>query len=293
MAKQPEKKKDDVETTGHSWDGIEEYNNPLPKWWVWVFYATIIWGIGYTIAYPAWPGINQATSGLLNWSTRANVAEEIETFAERNAPKNTALEEVELASFVEETDTELYAYARSSGAAVYQTWCAQCHGSGAAGGVGYPNLQDDDWLWGGTIEDIHTTIRVGVRNPDTDEDYLRVSEMPAFGADELLEEEQIEQVVNYVMSMSGEPKDASLVEAGQEVYLDNCAACHGDDGQGDTFQGAPNLADAIWLYGGDYASIRETVWNSRNGVMPQWQDRLTEAQMRAVATYVHQLGGGE
>ncbi len=288
MSKKPVHNDNDPDTTGHSWDGIEEFNNPLPKWWVWVFYATIVWGIGYTIAYPAWPLVNSATAGLLGYSTRAEVAAEIAEFEAKNAGINERLAGVELASIGD--DAELYGYAVSSGEAVFRTWCAQCHGSGAAGAVGYPNLLDDDWLWGGDIDSIHYTISHGIRNEeDLDSHY---SEMPAFG--EILEEGEIVAAVNYVQSLSGgAPNDASVVAAGEEIYLDNCSACHGEAGEGDVFQGAPNLADAIWLYGGDYDTLIETVTYSRFGVMPPWQSRLSEAQIRAVATYVHQLGGGE
>ena len=291
MAKQPVKKQD-PDTTGHSWDGIEEFNNPLPRWWLWIFYACIVWGIWYSVAYPAWPGVKSATAGYLGFSTRAQVAEEIATAEAKNAAINEKLASVELASIA--TDPELEGYAKSAGAAVFKTWCAQCHQTNGAGAVGYPNLQDDDWLWGGTMEDIHLTLLHGIRS-ETDDDS-RYSEMPAYGRDELLEEEEIEQVVNYVMSLTpnvNPPKDPSLVEAGAVIFEDNCAACHMEDGSGDRSQGAPNLADAIWLYGGDYAAISETVHNSRFGVMPDWNERLSEAQIRAVATYVHQLGGGE
>ncbi|MBE1285673.1 MAG: cytochrome-c oxidase, cbb3-type subunit III [Rhodobacteraceae bacterium] len=282
-------------TTGHSWDGIEEWDNPMPRWWVWTFYLTIIWAVGYTIAYPAWPMINSATAGVLGWSTRGDVAAEISAVEEANAPINAKLEAAELTAIA--GDSELNSYAVSAGAAVFKTWCAQCHGSGAAGAKGYPNLLDDDWLWGGTIEDIHFTISHGIRNEDSDD--ARYSEMPAFGRDDLLEKEEISQVVNYVMSLSGEPNDASKVEAGAVIYADNCASCHADDGTGDIYQGAPNLADALWLYGGSYEDITETVNYSRYGVMPPWSadaspaGRLTEAQVRAVSLYVHQLGGGE
>ena len=290
MAKQPHKKQD-VETTGHEWDGIQEFNNPLPRWWLWVFYACIAWGVWYSVAYPAWPGLKTATAGYLGFSTRAQVAENIAEFEEKLAPMNDKLASVELASIAD--DSELRGYAVSAGAAVFKTWCAQCHGSGAAGAKGYPNLLDDDWLWGGTIEDIHTTITHGIRN--TDDEDARFSQMPAFGRDELLEKEQIAQVVNYVMSISAgnTPQDASLVAEGEVVFQDNCAACHMEDGTGDRFQGAPNLTDAIWLFGGDYASLYETVYNARYGVMPNWNTRLSEAEIRAVATYVHGLGGGE
>ena len=291
MAKQPVKK-EDPSTTGHSWDGIEEFNNPLPRWWLWIFYACIVWAIWYSIAYPAWPGVKSATAGYLGFSTRAQVAEDIATAEAKNAAINEKLASVELASIA--TDPELEGYAKSAGAAVFKTWCAQCHQTNGAGAVGYPNLQDDDWLWGGTMEDIHLMLLHGIRS-ETDDDS-RYSEMPAFGRDELLEEEEISQVVNFVMSLTpnvNPPQDPSMVEAGAVVFEDNCAACHMEDGSGDRAQGAPNLADAIWLYGGDYAAISETVHNSRFGVMPDWNERLSEAQIRAVATYVHQLGGGE
>ncbi|MDA5557222.1 cytochrome-c oxidase, cbb3-type subunit III [Shimia sp. MMG029] len=289
MTNKSKKFEGDPNTTGHSWDGIEEFDNPMPRWWLWVFYATIIWGVGYTIAYPAWPGVSSATAGLVGWSSRADVVEEIQIAEEKLAPINAKLEAAELTQIA--ADEELNSYATSAGAAVFKTFCAQCHGSGAAGGVGYPNLLDNDWLWGGDIENIYLTVKHGIRNEEDDD--ARYSEMPAFG--ELLEKEEIEQVVNYVMSLSGDPVDASLVDAGAVVYEDNCSACHMENGTGDREQGAPNLVDALWLYGGDYASIKETVTYSRYGVMPSWsyRDRLSEAQIRAVSSYVHQLGGGE
>ncbi|MFY0596953.1 MAG: cytochrome-c oxidase, cbb3-type subunit III [Cognatishimia sp.] len=288
MSKKPVQKQD-IPTTGHEWDGIQEYDNPMPRWWLWCFYLCIIWGIGYSIAYPAWPGIKGATEGLLGYSTRGEVAAEIDAVNTRNEAINARLASAELTAI--EDDAELNGYAKSAGAAVFKTWCAQCHGSGAAGSKGYPNLLDNDWLWGGDIEAIHETVTAGIRNEDND--LARYSEMPAFGRDELLEDEQIDQVVNFVMSLSGEPMDASMVTEGATVYADNCSSCHGDAGLGDRDQGAPNLADAIWLFGGSYDDIRETVVNSRFGVMPSWDTRLTEAQIRAVSAYVHQLGGGE
>ncbi|MGB8622976.1 MAG: cytochrome-c oxidase, cbb3-type subunit III [Paracoccaceae bacterium] len=280
---------DEVETTGHSWDGIEEYNNPLPRWWLWTFYATILFALLYTIAYPAWPLINGATPGILGYSTRANVAQEIERVDQMNAPieaklVNTALTEIP-------SQPDLMNYAVNAGGAVFQTWCAQCHGAGAAGvqGKGYPNLLDDDWLWGGTIEDIHYTVTHGIRN-ETDPD-ARYSQMPAFG--EILSEEEIAQVVQYVRKLSGQDFDPALATPGETIFVDNCAACHTENGTGDQAMGAPNLTDAIWLYGGDVTSLTTTVTQARFGVMPAWQGRLSEADIRAVATYVHQLGGGE
>jgi len=286
MSKKSDQKQE-VETTGHVWDGIEEYNNPLPRWWLWILYACIAWGIWYVIAYPAWPMINQATAGYKGWSTRANIAVELAEAEAANAEINAKLASTELTMIAK--DPELQSYAASAGNAVFKTWCAQCHGSGAAGAKGYPNLLDNDWLWGGDVDAIHTTIRHGIRSDDDDD--TRYSEMPKFG--ELLEQEEIAQVVNFVMSLSGTPDDASMVAPGTVVFADNCASCHADDGTGDREQGAPNLTDAIWLYGGDYDTLTQTVTNSRFGVMPPWSTRLSEAEMRAVAAYVHQLGGGE
>jgi cytochrome c oxidase cbb3-type subunit 3 len=214
---------------------------------------------------------------------------------EANKAINDKLASVELEEIA--ADADLHSYALNAGGAVFRTWCAQCHGSGAAGASGYPNLLDNDWLWGGTLEDIHLTITHGIRNEE-DED-ARYSEMPAFGRDELLEEAEITQVVNYVMTLSGlDAQDPAAAEAGAVVYEDNCSSCHAEDGTGDIYQGAPNLADALWLFKGadnkiDYNDIYETVYNARYGVMPAWQTRLSESEIRAVATYVHGLGGGQ
>ena len=276
-----------IDTTGHIWDGIKELNNPLPRWWLWCFYLTIIWGIGYTIAYPAWPLINSATAGLLGYSTRAEVAEDIARFEEANAEITAQLASADL-NTLDETP-ELMRFASSKGAAVFRTNCSQCHGSGAAGAVGYPNLLDDDWLWGGDFENIEYTIRHGIRN---EEDWdARYSEMTAF--DEIFTDEEVDATVQYVRQISGQEHDAALAEQGSPLFLDNCASCHGDDGQGDRLLGAPNLTDAIWLYGGDAASLEQTVRYARFGVMPPWGSRLTEAEVKAVTAYVHQLGGGE
>jgi len=276
-------------TTGHQWDGIEEWNNPLPRWWLWTFYATIIWGLIYTIAYPAWPLVNQATAGFLGFSTRAQVQEDIDAQLAANASLNTQLEEIELVALVD--DPNLSGYAVNKGAAVFRANCSQCHGSGAAGvqAAGYPNLLDDDWLWGGTMDEIAYTIRHGIRN---EQDFdAHWSQMPAYG--EILSEEEIDQVVNHVLAISGQEHDAAKAEAGSEIFLGQCSGCHMETGMGDKTQGAPNLTDAIWLYGGDYDTLVETVTHSRFGVMPAWGLRLTEAEVRAAAAYVHQLGGGE
>lgn len=281
----------EVPTTGHQWDGIQEYDNPMPRWWVWVFYATIVWGVGYTVAYPAWPLIEGATRGYLGYDSRTEVAAEIQSVDARNAEVKAKLIATDLNEIG--TDEALAGYAKQAGAAVFKTNCAQCHGAGAAGvqSLGYANLLDDDWLWGGTMEDIHLTVAHGIRN--TTDPEARYSEMPKFGVDELLEEEQIGQVVEYVLQISGQEHDAGLALAGQTVFGDNCSACHMEDGSGDRAQGAPRLTDAVWLYGGSREEITESVVKARYGVMPDWNERLSEDQIRAVSFYVHSLGGGE
>ncbi len=290
-AKRVTTKPGDVQTTGHSWDGIEEYDNPMPRWWVWVFYATIVWGIGYSIAHPAWPMLTKATPGLLGSSTRADVAAEIKRFDDANATIKQALVDADLTTV--SADPNLMTFAQNAGAAVFRTNCTTCHGSGANGvaGKGYPSLLDDDWLWGGDIENIHLTITHGIRN--TTDDDARYSEMPKFGVDEILEKPQIDEVVEYVLKLSGQEHDATLASAGETVFVENCAACHMEDGSGDITQGAPKLTDAIWLYGGSREKIVETVTYARFGVMPNWNAILTEDEIRAVALYVHSRGGGQ
>lgn len=287
MSRKPKIKQGDPDTTGHSWDGIEEFNNPLPRWWLWTLYATIIWAIGYAILYPAWPLISRATPGLLGYSTRAEVAADIKTFEEANAPIEAKLVATSLDAIA--ADPELANYTRNAGAAVFRINCAQCHGAGAAGAKGYPNLLDNDWLWGGSIDAIYRTVSHGIRNT-TDPD-ARFSQMPAFG--EILSPDEIGEVVNHVRAISGQDHDAALAAKGATIFADNCAVCHGENGHGDREQGAPNLTDAIWLYGGDVDTLTTTVTKARFGVMPAWTRRLSEADVRAVASYVHGLGGGE
>ncbi|NNF23735.1 MAG: cytochrome-c oxidase, cbb3-type subunit III [Rhodobacteraceae bacterium] len=288
--------KKEPDTTGHVWDGIREYDNPMPRWWLWTFYITIIWGIGYTIARPAWPLIEGATPGISGYSTRAEVAKDIEAVNEANAGATQELASIELALL--SGNSELQQYAVNAGAAIFRANCSQCHGSGAAGvqASGYPNLLDDDWLWGGAIDDIAYTITHGIRNEQSPDS--RWSQMPAFG--EILSEEEIAAAVNYVRSISDQEHDAALAAQGAEIYLEQCSACHGEAGMGDPTIGAPNLVDAIWLYGGSEEHLTETITYSRFGVMPAWGEEyrpggggLDQAEINAVAAYVHQLGGGE
>ncbi|MBC6441973.1 MAG: cytochrome-c oxidase, cbb3-type subunit III [Rhodobacteraceae bacterium] len=276
-----------TDTTGHDWDGIRELNTPLPRWWLWTFYLTIFWGIGYTFAYPAWPLLQGATPGLLGYSTRGEVAAEIAAVDARNAELAGRLASADLATLAR--DDPAYHFGVAGGAAVFRANCSQCHGAGAAGAPGYPNLLDDAWLWGGTPEAIEYTVRHGIRN-ETDED-ARWSEMPAFK--DILEKTDITAVVEYVLSISQQDNDAALAAIGQDIFADNCSSCHGAAGRGDQQQGAPDLTDAIWLYGGDRDALTHTVRYARFGVMPPWGGRLSEDEIKAVTLYVHQLGGGE
>ncbi|MEM9795042.1 MAG: cytochrome-c oxidase, cbb3-type subunit III [Pseudomonadota bacterium] len=278
-----------TETTGHVWDGIEELNTPLPRWWLWTFYATCVWGLIYVILFPAWPLVSQATTGALGWSSRGEVAAEIDRVNLSNAELTDSLVTTDLA--VLEANEPLHRFAVSAGASVFRNNCSQCHGAGAAGVVasGYPNLLDDDWLWGGTLEQIAYTVRHGIRNEDDPEAHF--SEMPAFEG--ILSDEEISATAAYVRSLSELEHDAVLAADGEGLFLDNCAACHGDNGLGDRDIGAPNLADAIWLRGGSQDAIEQQLRYPRHGVMPPWGERLGEAEVRAVSAYVHSLGGGE
>jgi cytochrome c oxidase cbb3-type subunit 3 len=289
MAQKVENERDEVtgtKTTGHDWDGITELDTPLPRWWLWTLYACIVWGIGYTIAYPAWPLISSTTQGMLGYSSRADLHAAVADHAEGQKIYTDPIAAMEMDAIA--ADEDLAQFARAGGAAVFRTNCSQCHGSGATGSKGYPNLQDDDWLWGGTAEDIRLTIAHGIRFADDDD--TRVSEMPAFGRDEILTKAEIEAVADHVLSLSGQ---GIATEAGRAIFADNCAACHGENGEGEPALGAPSLGDAVWLYGGDRDTVIATITRSRAGVMPAWAHRLSESQIRQVALYVHDLGGGE
>jgi cytochrome c oxidase cbb3-type subunit 3 len=276
-------------TTGHEWDGIKELNTPLPRWWIITFYITIVWAIGYWIVYPAWPMLWGHTTGILHYSSRAEVAVELANLEKIRGDKMVALGAASLADI--EKDPALLALARARGKTVFGDNCAPCHGSGGAGAKGYPNLNDDDWLWGGTLDQIMQTIQFGARSGH---EKTHEGQMLAFGKDGTLKKDQIVTVANYVRSLSGlstaKGYDAS---AGAKIFAENCAVCHGDAGKGNQELGAPNLADKIWLYGSDEAAIIDTVTNGRSGVMPAWVGRLDPATIKAMAVYVHSLGGGK
>jgi len=278
-----------IETTGHDWDGIKELNNPLPRWWIWTFYVTVAWGLAYTVVYPAWPLLSSSTQGIFGWSSRASLAESVSAADAARADLVSAVAEKDVAAIV--ADDNLRQFAINGGKAAYKVNCVQCHGSGATGSPGYPNLNDDDWIWGGTIEEIHTTLMHGVRS-EADDD-TRLSDMPAFGADDLLDDDQISDVAWYVRKISGQEADEAAAGRGASVYADECASCHGDNGEGVRDVGGPRLSDAIWLYGGSHDEIVVQIAKPRQGVMPGWQARLGDVTVKQMAVYVHSLGGGE
>lgn len=278
-----------VETVGHEWDGIKELNNPLPRWWLWTFYGTVLFSIGYMIYYPAIPLIDGATQGISGQTNRSALQVEM---AAASAAKEGLLRQI--ADNDLETirgNDELARFSVAGGSSAFKVYCSQCHGTGAQGGPGYPNLNDDDWLWGGDLEAIYVSIKHGIRNDEDDD--ARDSLMPAFGADEILSREEIEQVTQYVLQVSNQEFDASLATSGQEIFVDNCAACHGENAAGDRDLGAPNLADAISLYGNNAELISAQIVNPKHGVMPPWQGRLSDETIKQLAIYVHSLGGGE
>ncbi len=276
-------------TTGHEWDGIRELNTPLPRWWLITFYLCIVWAVGYWVLYPAWPLLWSNTPGILHYSSRADVAVELANLEKVRGDKMAALGAASLADI--EKDPALLTMARARGKTVFGDNCAPCHGSGAAGAKGFPNLNDDDWLWGGTLDQIAQTIRYGARsgNPKAHE-----GQMLAFGKEGVLKGDQIITVANYVRSLSGLPTRPGYdAAAGQKIFAENCTVCHGDNAKGNPELGAPNLTDQIWLYGSDEATIIETITNGRAGVMPAWEGRLDPTTVKVMAVYVHSLGGGK
>ena len=289
MANSDEKRIDEptgTEFVGHEWDGIEELNTPLPRWWLWTFYATVAWSLVYVVLYPAWPLVSQATEGTLGWSSRGQLAEET---ASAEAARADLIAQIE-ATPVEQlpNNPELMQQAILGGAAAFKVNCVQCHGAGAAGyeEYGYPNLNDNDWLWGGDLTEIEYTLIHGIRWDGSRQS--RLSFMPAF--DGIFEDDQIDALVQHALSLSGNGESNAV---GAELYAQNCAACHQPSGEGDPIQGAPALNDAIWLYGGDADDVRRQILSPSHGVMPGWKDRLDPATIKMLAAYVHSRGGGE
>jgi cytochrome c oxidase cbb3-type subunit 3 len=288
MAREHDHKDDPgVGTTGHEWDGIRELDNPLPRWWLIVLWGSIAFSIVYWVLMPAWPGVSGYTRGLLGQSDRANVARELDALQARRGGavarlRNTSLEEIE-------RNPELQSYALQLGQSVFGDNCATCHGAGGVGSKGYANLRDDVWLWGGSLEDIQHTITVGIRSGHPG---ARLSQMPAFGRDQMLKTAQISDLTEYVVRLSGRPADGRAAARAAPTFATQCAACHGPEGKGVPALGGPNLTDAEWLYGSDRATIHDQIVNGRGGVMPAWEGRLTPETIKAMAVYVHSNAGG-
>lgn len=282
-----------VETTGHEWDGIRELDNPMPKWWLYTFYATIVWSFAYWVVMPAWPYLTTEgwtyTKGVIGYEQRGIVARELAAIAEGRADEMQQIASLPLQDVA--ADASLMEVALAAGKAAFGDNCAPCHGTGAQGSWGFPNLNDDVWIWGGTLEDIHTTLAHGIRwEPD---DATRQNVMMAFGRDGILSRREVADVAEFVLAISHQPHEAEAAGRGAELFGEQCVTCHGADGTGNRELGAPNLTDAVWLYGGDRASIVESVSNGRSGVMPAWSGRLDQGTINALTLYVHSLGGGE
>jgi cytochrome c oxidase cbb3-type subunit 3 len=277
-------------TTGHVWDGIRELNTPLPRWWLWLFYLTIIWSVGYWIVYPSWPLVSSYTPGVLAWHSRDAVRSDLDALKAQRGPMVERLAAASLQEIA--SDTQLADFARAQARPAFAENCAPCHGAGGGGAKAYPNLNDDEWIWGGRLEDIAETIRHGIRSGERD--ARQGAAMPAFGRDGILKRPDIEAVADYVRFLAGPRAGVTAdLASGRKVFTDNCAVCHGEGGKGNRELGVPSLADAIWLYGPDKAAIVEGIWNGRGGMMPGWAGRLDEATIKSLAVYVHSFGGGE
>lgn len=278
-----------VETTGHEWDGIRELDNPMPLWWLWVFYATILFSIVWWILYPAWPSSTGYTRGLLGSNQRLELDARL---AEARAAQAVFIDRIAAASPAEIIDEpDLLQFAVAGGARHFKDNCAGCHGLGGGGQLHYPSLADDSWIWGGTLDEILYTINHGIRNED-DAD-ARFALMPSFGIDGMLAADEIQDVTHFVLSLGGREHDAERAARGDEIYAMQCVSCHGEGGEGILELGGPALNDAVWLYGEEPAAIAAQINNPRHGVMPAWQGRLPDEIIKMLTVYVHNLGGGQ
>ncbi len=276
-------------TVGHEWDGIEELDTPMPRWWLYTLYACIAFSAVYVVLYPAIPYLDSASAGTLGWSSKGELDAAITADNARRGPIRLALAQMPIERL--SANPELLHQAEEGGKSAFKVHCVQCHGSGAAGSNGYPNLNDDDWIWGGDIVAIKTTLVNGIRQPGND--ATRISQMPAFGRDGILKTTEIDDLVAHVRAISGQAKPRAAAARGAILFVANCAVCHGPDGKGMREFGAPNLADSIWLYGGSPEALTTSISNARGGVMPSWGGRLDPVTIKMLAAYVHSLGGGE
>ena len=270
-------------TTGHKWDGnIEEYNTPAPRWWLIVWIITIIWSFGYFLFFPTLP--NEDLEKSNKWTSRSQLQKQLNIATKKQEKYITAIKNLSLTQI--QHNPEIFKFAITGGKSLFKENCAACHGTGAQGGNGFPNLNDDDWLWGGSLADIYQTIKYGIRN---EHEKSRKNNMPKFGLDEILTIQEIEDVTNYILSINHKSKNSN----GKKIFQNQCAVCHGKNAKGNHELGSPNLTDAIWLYGKEKEDIIKTIYYSRNGAMPYWKGRLSDEKIKQLVIYVHSLGGGE
>lgn len=277
------------ETTGHEWNGIKELDTPVPRGVLMFLVVTHVWAIFWWFMVPAWPLGVTYTKGLLGIDQQTTVEARIFEGQQQRSAWTTQLEDEPYDAIL--ADEALMTTVRHTGRQLFGDNCAACHGRDGRGRANYPDLTDDDWLWGGGPELIEQTMRVGI---NTAHPESRVAQMPAFGRDEMLDREQVRSVAAYVYSLThadySTPENVDRIDAGREVFATTCAACHGEGAQGDVEVGAPNLTDASWVYGGDLDTIIASVHGGRQGHMPTWDERLTTAEIRTLAVYVHDLG---
>lgn len=277
------------ETTGHEWNGITELNTPVPKAiWIFLTLATICAAIMW-ILLPSWPMGSTYTKGLLHDDERVTVKKKLTQAALIRNPWEVRLAQADYSDL--ENDKELTSLIMRNGKRLFEDNCAMCHGREAKGGHGYPNLVDDQWLWGGTPETILETINIGI---NSDHEDSRVSEMMAFGRDGILNVQERRNVIYFVRSLSNNNISGTLggedITAGAKVYSENCAICHGENGKGQTELGAPNLTDQFWIYGNDYEAMSSVLRNGRRGVMPFWSERLSLPERKILSFYILKLG---
>ena len=270
-----------TELTGHEWDGIKEMDTPVPWASRWALWISIAVSVLFWVLYPSFPAVTGYAKGLLGYSSRAEVTAAV---AEAESGREQAFapfasEDIEALA----ADPSLEARYSSAISKLYADNCAACHTEDLQGQPGFPNLADAHWLWSGTPEEIEYTIRYGI---NALHDETRIAQMLAFGADGMIEKPQVKEVTEFVLSLSGQDHDAGLAEAGRVVFEDNCAACHGDGGRGGYENGAPDLGDGQWIYGGSREDIHRSVYHGRQGVMPAWEGRLSDAQIRMLTLYL-------
>lgn len=277
------------ETTGHEWNGIKELDTPIPRGVLMFLIVTHVWAIFWWFLVPTWPLGVTYTKGLLGIDQRTTVEAQVEVGRQQRAPWTERLASEPYDAIL--SDEALMQTVRDTGRQLFGDNCAACHGRDGRGRANYPDLTDDDWLWGGGPELIEQTMRVGI---NTAHPESRIAQMPAFGRDQMLDREQVRSVSAYVYSLThtdySTPENLDRINAGREVFASTCAACHGETAEGDMEVGAPNLTDAHWVYGGDLETIIASVHGGRQGHMPSWDERLTTAEIRTLAVYVHDLG---